>query len=301
MRTSRFILLWACLTVAAIVAGNVFMPSMNKVSAQGGQPAWQGSAGSPANFYTEVEKGNIPGHSIVHKFGHGTVGTTLTPLAISLKYETPTAAVALEIVSDDTGDALDALGAWSYSVTGIDAAYDELTQTVAAHATDGLTAVAIPTSLLRVYRWGVESSGQYGTQTAGSHIGAISIRVSGAGATWSTISDVPYPQGQSEIGCYTVPDGYNAYIIQQDVDVDSTKSVDIIIMSRQGIDVVSSPFTVMKTVVHYVGVTGHNPTDFKAPMDSFPARTDIMYMGKVSSSTASMSVHFSIMLVKVGY
>jgi hypothetical protein len=129
----------------------------------------------------------------------------------------------------------------------------------------------------------------------------LSIRVSGAGAIWSTIADVPLPQGQSEIGCYTVPDGYNAFIIQQDIDVDSTKSVDVVIMSRQGIDVTSSPFTPIRTVVHYVGVTGHNPTDFKAPMDSFPGKTDILYMAKVTSSTAAVSVHFSIMLIKEGY
>jgi hypothetical protein len=98
-----------------------------------------------------------------------------------------------------------------------------------------------------------------------------------------------------------VPDGYSAYIVQQDVDVDTTKSVDILIMSRQGLDVTSSPFTAFKTVVHYVGVTGHNPTDFKAPMDSFPGKTDILYMGMVASSTADVSVHFSILLIKDGY
>jgi hypothetical protein len=72
-------------------------------------------------------------------------------------------------------------------------------------------------------------------------------------------------------------------------------------MSRLGIDTVASPFTPMRTVVHYVGMTGHNPTDFKAPMDSFPARTDILYMAKVTSSTAAVSVHFSILLIKDGY
>jgi hypothetical protein len=287
---------WAVLAVACLLFQS--FPSAN---AGGGQRAWQGSAGQPEDFLIEVEKGNIAGHSIVHKFGHGNVATDLVPVTISLTYETPTAAVALEIVSDDAADALDDIGSWAYTVTGIDATYAELTQTVAAHATTGLTAVAIPTSLLRVYRWGVSASGNYGTQTATSHVGELSLRVSGAGATWSTIEDVPLPQGQSEIGCYTVPDGFSAYIIQQDIHVDSTKAVDVVIMARQGIDITSSPFTPFKAVAHYVGVTGHNPTDFKAPMDNFPGKTDIIYMAKVTSSTADVSVHFSILLIADGY
>jgi hypothetical protein len=295
---------WLGFTVAvwAVLAASclVFQP-FPSANAGGGQRAWQGTAGQPEDFLIEVEKGNIAGHSIVHKFGHGNVGTTLVPVSISLVYETPTAAVALEIVSDDAADALDDIGSWAYTVDGIDANYDYLSQTVAAHATTGLTAVAIPTSLLRLTRWSVEASGSYGTQTTGSHVGALSIRVSGGGATWSTIADVPIPQGQSEIGCYTVPDGFNAYIIQQDIHVDSTKAVDVVIMTRQGIDVTSSPFTPFKTVSHYVGVSGHNPTDFKAPMDNFPGRTDILYMAKVASSTADVSVHFSILLIKDGY
>lgn len=264
-------------------------------------PLWLGTKGLPADFYTEVEKGNVPGHSIVHKFGHGNVGTTLVPVSISLKYEMPTAAVSLEIVSDDAADALDDIGSWAYTVEGIDANYDILIQTVAAHATTGLTAVAVPTSLLRLYRWAVSASGTYGTQTAGSHVGALSIRVSGGGSTWSTIEDVPIPQGQSEIGCYSVPDGFRAYIIQQDIHVDSTKSVDVVIMVRQGMDTISAPFTSFKTMAHYVGLTGHNPTQFIAPMDGLPGKTDILYMAKVASSTADVSIHFSIMLIADGY
>jgi hypothetical protein len=263
--------------------------------------AWQGTAGQPENFYVEVEKGNIPGHSLVHKFGHGNVGTTLVPVSISLKYTMPTAVVSLEIVSDDLADALDDTGAHEYTVIGIDANYDEITQVVSAHATLGTTAVAVPIDMLRVYRWYVSSSGVYASAATGSHVGVLTLRVAGAGATWSTIADLPIAQSSSEIGAYTVPDGYSAYITQQDIDVDSTKSVDVLIMSRQEIDDITTPFSPMRTVAHYVGMTGHAPTDFKVPMDGFPARTDILYMANVVSSTADVSIHFAILLVKDGY
>lgn len=273
--------------------------AVSSVTAQ--NRGWQGTAGSPENFYVEIEKGNITGHSIVHKFGHGNVGTTMVPLTISGAYQTPTAAVALEIVSSDLADALDDVGAFEYTVIGIDANYDEVTQVIAAHATLGTTAVAVPTSLLRVYRWYVSASGTYANATAGSHAGTLTLRVAGAGATWSQIELAPFPAGQSEIGAYTVPDGFRAYIIQQELHGDSAKSVDVVLFKRSGIDTVVAPFTAMTTMSHYVGIKGSNPTDFKSPMDSLPARTDFGYMGTVASGTAAVSVHFSIMLVKDGY
>lgn len=271
------------------------------VHAAGGQRAWQGTSGSPENFFVEVEKGNIPGHSIIHKFGHGSVGTTMVPLTISGVYKAPAAVVSLEIVSDDLADALDDVGAFEYTITGIDANYDEITQVIAAHATLGTTAVAVPIDLLRVYRWFVSASGTYASATAGSHAGTLTLRVSGGGATWSQIELTPFPAGQSEIGAYTVPDGFRAYIIQQELHGDSAKSVDVVLWKRSGIDIIVAPFTPMTTMSHYVGVKGINATNFKAPMDSLPARTDFGYMGIVTSGTADVSVHFSIMLVADGY
>jgi hypothetical protein len=280
---------------AMLIVLTMFMP--NAMALRG----WQGTSGSPELFFVEVEKGNIPGHSIVHKFGHGNVGGSMAPLTISGVYKTPMAVVSLEIVSDDTDDALDSVGAFEYTVIGIDANYDEITQVIAAHATDGLVAVAIPIDMLRVYRWYVSASGVYAGASVGSHEGVLTMRVAGAGATWSQIEDTPFPAGQSEIGAYTVPDGFRAYIIQQELHGDSAKSVDVVLFRRSGIDIVIAPFTVMTTMSHYVGVKGINATDFKAPMDDLPARTDIGYMATVASGTADVSVHFSILLVKDGY
>ena len=259
---------------------------------------WLGTKQLNAEFLIEIEKGNVPGHSTVHKFGHGDVGTTLVPITISLKYETPTAAVALEFVSADADDNATGDGAREVTIVGIDANYDELTQVI---ATNGLTAVPIPTPLLRVYRWWVSASGVYATTVLGSHEGALTIRVASAGATWSTIPLDPLPQSQSEIGCYTVPDGFRAYIIQQDIDVEGVKAVDIVLYSRQGIDIITAPFVPMRVNVHYVGQTGHNPNNFRIPMNNFPSRTDIIYMAEVASGTANVAIHFTIILVADGY
>jgi hypothetical protein len=252
----------------------------------------------PTDFYTEVEKGNVPGHSIVHKFGHGNVGTTVAPLCVSGVYQTPTSAVSLEFVSDDPADTALGLGAREIQFKGLDENWDEVIQTI---DTNGTTAVLLPTDLLRLYSWEVIGSGTYASSVAGSHVGSLEVRVAGAGATWSLIENAIFPAGRSEIGAYTVPNGFRAYIIQQEIHGDSAKSVDVILFKRPDADTVVAPFSAMTTLSHYVGVKGINQTDFKAPVDDMPARTDLGYMGIVSAQTADISVHFSILLIKDGY
>lgn len=254
----------------------------------------------PTDFYTEVEKGRVPGHSIVHKFGHANVGTTMVPVTNSLVYQMPLSAISLEFVSDDANDTALGSGAREITFIGIDENYAEVTFSI---ATNGLTAVPLPTNLLRLYRWGVSprGSGTYATTLIGSHVGTLTVRAVGAGVTWSIIQPDPYPSSQSEIAFYTVPDGFRAFIAQQDISVDSVKSVEVNLIARTGIDIVVAPFDPMKVVVHYIGLTGGNPTDFKAPIDSFPARTDIGYMGKISNGTADITIHFSILLIADTY
>jgi hypothetical protein len=253
---------------------------------------------NPSDFYTEVERGRVPGHSIVHKFGHAKVGTTMVPITNSLVYQTPTTPVSLEFLSDDANDTALGTGAREITFTGIDINYDEVTFTI---PTDGENPVALPTDLLRLYRWYVSASGVYATLTAGSHVGTLTVRVAGVGATWSIIEPTPFPASQSEIAIYTVPNGVRAYIVEQDISVDSAKSVEVSLFRRTGIDNIVAPFDPMRVVVHYVGISGGNPHDFRAPIDHFTARTDFGYMGKISNGTADITIHFSILLIEDGY
>lgn len=253
---------------------------------------------SVSDFLVEVAKGNIPGHSVVQKFGHAVVGTGLTPITHSGFYRTPLAPVSLEFLSDDPNDTALGTGAREITFTGIDINHDEAIFSI---ATDGTTPVALPTDLKRLYRWKVSASGSYATALSGSHGGTLTVRVAGAGETWSTIDPTPFAMGQSEIGAFTVPNGLRALIVQQEFHVDSTKSVDIILFKRTGIDTVVAPFTAMTALSRYVGVSGNNPTDFKIPLDTLPAKTDFGYMGIVSAQTADISVHFAILLIEDGF
>lgn len=269
------------------------------VHAGGGQRAWQGTSGSPESFLIEVSKGNIPGHSVIHKFGHALVSTTMVPITNSLVYQMPTTAIALEVVSADADDTSAGVGAQAVTIEGL--ALDG-TVVIQEVALNGLTAVAIPTSLWRLTRWYVSRSGVYATTTTGSHQGTLTIRVAAAGATWSTISAALYPHGQSEIGWYTVPAGHRAYIFTQEVKVDTQKVANLIFMWRENANDVTTPFSSMRLINEFVGVAGTaGGSDTNTPINGFGAFTDIGYMGIVSVTDADVSVDFEILLIQDGY
>ncbi len=289
------------LLLAVVVAVNVFVPTERATHAQGGQPAWQGTVGTPNDFLIEVVKGNVPGHSMVYKFGSAVVGTTLVPITASLNYRTPTTAQALEFVSSDANDTALGTGAREITFMGLDEDWNEIVQTV---ATNGLTAVDLPTNMVRLYRWYVSQSGSYADQLVGSHAGILTVRADGAGATWSTINVTPFPKGQSEIGAYTVPIGYRAYVFIQELQVDSTKTVDAIFFHRSRANTIVAPFGVMHARANFVGISGSINPNTHAPQNGFTAlgeASDIGYMAKVATATAAISVVFEILLIKDGY
>ncbi len=289
------------LVLAVFAAGTGLFKAQQTTHAQGGQPAWQGTVGTPNNFLIEVVKGNVPGHRLIYKFGRANVGTTLVPICNSLNYRTPTTALALEFVSSDANDTSAGTGAREITLIGLDANWAEVTQTL---ATNGLTAVDLPTNLVRLYRWYVSESGSYATQLVGSHAGVLTVRVDGGGETWSSIPITPFPIGQSEIGAFTVPIGERAYVFVQELQVDSTKTVDAIFFQRKRANDIAAPFGTMRALANFIGISGSINPNTHAPQDGFTTigeATDIGYMAKVASATASITVIFEILLIKDGY
>lgn len=252
-----------------------------------------------SDFLVEVVKGNVPGHSLIHVFGKADVGTTFVPIASSLKYPTPTTATALEVISDDANDTALGSGAREITVVGLDSTWNEITQIV---PTSGLVGSPVPIDMLRVYGWWVSASGTYATSEQGSHAGTITIQEAVGGALWFNGIVTPYPKGQSEIAGYTVPVGFRALIYIESIVADTNKSVDVMFLKRVDADQMTAPFSAMRVVKDYVGVSSHAVgADQNAPIDTFPAKTDLIFMAKVTNGTASVSVDYELLLIKDGY
>lgn len=251
---------------------------------------------TPNEFYLEISKGNVPKHSIVHKFGAGSIGTTVSPVSTTGDYPCPTTAVSLEIVSDSANDTSAGTGAREVTITGINASWAEQTITV---ATNGTTAVVVSGTWLRVHRWYVSQSGTYATGATYSHAGNLTLRVAGAGATWTTIPTTPIPVGQSQIGCYTIPTGYKGYLLSKSVYTDSSKTADIFFFQRPNANDTTAPYTgTLRLVEREIGVTGGYFHPFASPKPPFVGPCDVGFMAKVATGTADVSVEFELLLVQ---
>lgn len=244
-------------------------------------------------WYQRVSQGLVPGYSVIHKFGYGSVGTTLIPVSPAGVYQTPTTAQALEFVSSSVNDTAAGSGAREITVIGLDANWAEVSQTV---TTNGTTAVALGTNLIRLYRWYVSSSGTYASSAAGSHAGTLTIRAAGAGATWDTIGATPFPFGQSEIAAYTIPAGKTGYLVMKHYTVDGTKSYDIYFFKRESANDVSAPYPAMRIVERELDIQGSVTSEFVIPRSGFAGPCDVGVMAKVASGTGSISAEFILLL-----
>jgi len=248
-------------------------------------------------WLTDVALGRIPGYSVVHKFGTGTLTTALAPVCASGFYRTPTAATALEFVSTSADDAANGSGAREVTVTGLGASWSQVSQTV---ATNGTTAAPLLTDLVRLHRWYVSKSGTYATQTAASHAGTLKIQAAGGSDLWSSIGLVGgLGRGQSQIGAFTIPASKTGWLMSYNISVATTKSCDFYFFQRPNANDTSAPYTgTMRIVRSLVGVAAPWEPLPKMPDGPFVGPCDVGFLGKVTSTgTAEASVDFELLLV----
>lgn len=249
-------------------------------------------------YYMEIAKGNVPGESLVHKFGRNpSVGTSFVPVAIGGVYPTPQASGAAAMRVKSGGNANDTAagtGAREITIEGLDetgALASEAVATAGASASSATT-----TTFMRVFRVYVSASGNYATQSAGSHSGDIVIENTG-GTEYATIASTDFPRGQSQIAAYSVPLGYTAKMCGIIINVDSNKDLDAVLFKRESILDVAAPYSAMRTVAEFDAISGEFAITFAQPLD-FPALTDIGVMAKASTGTAEVTVDFPIVLIK---
>ncbi len=253
------------------------------------------------DFLLEVKKGNITGHSIIDKFGSSITVTNagFTVIAHGELYQVPTTAQSIEFVSDNVGDALNGAGMFECTIHGLDANWGLQTEHVAAHATDGTIAVAIPGTWLRVFRAHISKSGTYASLTAPSHLGNINIQNAGAGVLWARIINTGIPHGQTQIGAFTVPEGKVAYLGETNISTETNKAVDVFGFNRDNANDVTTPFDgTMRSFTEIIGIEGGQSYASKTWKGPFDRYTDLGYLAKrTSAGTASVSIDFEILLI----
>ena len=252
-----------------------------------------------SDFYADVAQGKVPGHRIIHKFGSGNVGTSPVPVTSSGVWKTPTTETALEIVSNNAADDVGSTGATKVTIHGIDTNW---VATIEEVELNGTTAVPLTIDILRLHRWYVSESGSYADETTASHVGTLTIREAGVGATWDTIQGVsPFP-GQSEIGVLTIPYGHTGYILAKNIFTDTTKQANVYFLQRPFANDIITPYAgVRKIIERDIGVSGQYSIDYKIPKGPFVGPCDIGFMAEVTVGTADVSVEYEMLLVQDGY
>lgn len=258
-----------------------------------------------AGFLIEVEKGNVPGHLLIKKFGASdAIGTTLVPVAAGNVYQTPSTLTSLEIVSDDnTNDIAGGDGARTVRIWGLNNINGSWTEDIQDVALNGTTPVVIPNQMFRVYKMRVIDSGTYASQSAPSHNSTITLRVASAGATWATVNTYNSSFGLSatEIGVYSIPKGMTAYLIHVHFDIEGNKVVDVIGFKREGADVITAPFTPMTTFYVKRNIEGEHQTGDGYALQTIVGPADIGFMARHSSGIAKVEVEFVLLCVEDGY
>ena len=241
------------------------------------------------DFYTEVSKGLVPKHSLVHKFGHNLdIDTTSDPETIWSAgglYTFPSSADTLKIVSSDVDDnGTGTTGALTITVEGLDANYDLISENFTLN---GQTAVTGSKQFLRVYRAFVTSAG-----SSEHNEGVITINNSDDSITLATI---PAEHGQTQMAIYTIPRNYKGYLTSfsgaMSKAIPSTACVLEMVFRKNGVRRVKQDIAIDTT-----GSTSYVKY-FTCPLP-IEEKTDIIVNAReVSQNNTGVFSNFAIILV----
>lgn len=245
------------------------------------------------DFLIEVNKGNVNGHSLVHKFGWTNQATTAhnhiwnNPTA-GLDRIWPTVAETLDITSTDANDTIAGTGGRKVFIEGLDADFKEVTFEVEMA---GLTPVITTgQTFIRVNRAYVTDSGTYG----GTCIGTITVSGTASGNDYGFLE--PF-EAQTQNTQYTVPAGKTGYILKASMTVESNKLATFHMHFRNDADVIVAPFTSPRILHEWDGLGQGANEEFHAN-HVMEEKTDIWCDGQMSVGTGGiLQFDYDILLV----
>ena len=246
-----------------------------------------------------IARGNMFQAHVHHQFGRNIAcPTTYVPVTDIGVFRTPQAGAATALRIKAGGNAADTAtgtGARSVRLYGLNALGDEVEEVL---ATAGASASAPSTNtFIRLYLVEVYESGTYGTQSAGSHAGNITIENVAGTQDWAQIQLNGFPSSTTGIGAITVPRNHVGLVSSIQINVDQTKSTDLIILKREGILQTAAPYKPIVKVQEFLGVSQSIKIEFTIPL-RFPALTDVGLLAKVSNGTGAVSVDLEVLMLE---
>ena len=218
-------------------------------------------------YFLQVSRGLIAGHKRVFKFGYNGLIQNIeeTIWDVGGLYAYPSSAVTMTATSSSGATDENV----QVTIQGLDASYNELSETVTLNASGTATTTG---SFLRVYRAFVAS----GTASAGN------ITIANGGTTYAYISSADQ---QTLMALWTVPAGYTAYLLSTKITAfteQNNKIATININARQqnGVFRTADKFDVFAAAI---------TQEYTCPTP-FPEKTDIEVRAIATSSNADLRV-----------
>lgn len=251
-----------------------------------------GQFGKTEEFFLQVARGQVQGHSIVIRSGsnpHLDPGArrSLWDHDIASPQPFPAAASTVTVSSSDAADTLLGTGARSVQVSGLDAAYNPIDELVVLN---GQTPVTSARSYLRVFAVAVVSAGSSGANVGDIYVGTGAVA---AGVPALVLMRARPSNNVSQSAVYTVPAGYTAYLV--DIFASATQgstnqnTVFYLRTSRQG-----SPFMRQGNVI----IMGLAVTLEFHLYRGFPEKTDIDVNVETADTGAAAAGQLRYLLVK---
>jgi hypothetical protein len=236
-----------------------------------------------------------------HQFGRNTaIGTSYESVSDIGVYRTPQPAAAVQLRIKAGGNAADTAngaGARYVKLWGLNASGNEVTEVI---ATAGASASAATTnSFIRLYLAEVYESGTYGTQSAGSHAGNITIERSTGGEDWAQMQINGFPSGSTSIGSLTIPRNHVGLLMSMNINVElsGTRTTDIIVLTREGILQSAAPYKPIKKIQELIGIESSVTIQFDVPI-KFPELADMGVLAKVSNGTGAVSIDMEVIMLE---
>lgn len=229
------------------------------------------SPGSPVPmsdflYLSAVSSGAVTGTSSVFKFGfnpdiNGVEETVWDHGGI---YAYPAAAIQMSVSSSSVNDTAAGTGARTVFVAGLDANYNEISETVTLN---GQTPVLTSALFLRINRASVVSAGSGETAADDIYVGT---GVVSAGVPATVYARIRLGDNQTLMAVWTVPSGYTGYILKGNIGT-GTVHINQYIVAR----LVQRPFGgVFRTASKVTLQNGEIAFDFVFPVP-FAEKTDI--------------------------
>jgi hypothetical protein len=247
------------------------------------------------DYYLEIEKGNILGHSSVHKFGRNPDIDTADGFETAWNgggaYTgfNATAAEIVTVTSTDAADTSAGTGARTLEIFGLDTNWEEQSEIVTLNGTSLVDSVL---SYIRLDKVIVRSAGT-GLSNAGD------ISVAQKVTTANIFAVLPIGYNRTMICCYTIPAGKVGYFQSWGASL-SGKTI-----ANCNIRLSSRIFGEVFQVRQEVSIMGSGSSSFTrsypTPKEGLPSRTDMYIEADTDQNNTGIAAFIDLLLVTDGF